>query len=81
VGGCVRAQAIADLIGNLAADHWEHTPPSTGIVYPVTYRASSDSRKTTGSAISSGWPILNRRRVHDRPAAGLQHLRDLYFMQ
>jgi len=35
----------------------EQTPPSTGRVCPVTYRASSDKSHTTASAISSGWPI------------------------
>ncbi len=37
--------------------HWAQTPPSTGSVCPVTYRASSESSQTTGSAMSSGWPI------------------------
>ncbi len=38
-------------------DYCEQTPPSTGRVWPVTYRASSESSQTTGSAMSSGWPI------------------------
>ncbi len=37
--------------------YWAQTPPSTGSVWPVTYRASSESNHTTASAISSGWPI------------------------
>jgi hypothetical protein len=44
--------------GNPVSSHCAQTPPSTGNVCPVTYWASSESNQTTGSAISSGWPIL-----------------------
>jgi hypothetical protein len=32
------------------------SPPSTSRLAPVTYRAASEARKTTGPAMSSGWP-------------------------
>ena len=44
-------------------------PPSTKRVVPVTYAASSEARKRTAAATSSGWPARRVGAPEDVAAA------------
>ena len=60
--GCRRRPDRVAMSGGQAPGHgafgrqWRARPPSATIICPVTQRDSSEARKTTAGAMSSGWP-------------------------